>query len=171
MRAEMNPEFVSYVRARERQFLCAAFLVCGDAQAAGDLLQQAFAKLAARWDKVRPESPDAFVRRILYREAISSWRKVRRDDTGALDVEVIDPLEPGSSVSGRVDVEQALLALTPKQRAVVVLRFFEYRSERETADLLGASAATVRSQTEVALERLRAAIPSLETSSGGVDLR
>lgn len=184
MRAELDAEFASYVRARERQFLRAAYLVCGDAHLAEDLLQQALVKLASRWDKVRTESPGAFVRKILYRDAVSSWRRTRRERSGLEPVERIDDglgagsppgrhcwdgrhgadggTDVGSSVGARVDMHRALGALTPKQRAVVVLRFFEDRSEREAAEVMGVSVGTVKSQTHGALGRLRSSIPSLE---------
>jgi RNA polymerase sigma factor (sigma-70 family) len=70
-------------------------------------------------------------------------------------------------VGGRVDLVRALMGLTVKQRAVLVLRYFEDRSEGETADLLGVSVGTVKSQTSAALARLRAIAPSLEPTLSG----
>jgi RNA polymerase sigma-70 factor (sigma-E family) len=184
MRAETDVEFAEYVRARQQQFLRAAYLVCGDAHLAEFLLQQALVKLALRWDKIRGEHPDAFVRRVLFRDAISAWRRTRREHVG-LDETVYAagspqqaggpgaPL-PGAAearvedrVGGRVDLVRALMGLTVKQRAVLVLRYFEDRSEGETADLLGVSVGTVKSQTSAALARLRAIAPSLEPTLSG----
>jgi RNA polymerase sigma-70 factor (sigma-E family) len=174
MRREVDAEFAEYVRARQHQLLRAAYLVCGDAHLAEDLLQQALMKLALRWQRIRSENPDAYVRRILYRDAVSAWRRTRREHLDgaagrgagdgfgggpAEDVHAAGDTE--QEVAQRVDLARALADLTAKQRAVVVLRFFEDRSEAETADLLGVSVGTVKSQTHVALARLRLLIPDL----------
>src|SRR5688500_15801073 len=172
MRTEPDAQFAAYVRAREHQLLRAAYLVCGDRQLAEDLLQQALVTLALRWDRIRSENPDAFVRRLLYRDAISAWRKTRRDPRDGLPhepVEERDPGDHGDAAALRADVRRALLELTPKQRAVVVLRYFDDRSEAATADVLGVSVGTVKSQTHAALARLRVLFPDLESSLSGKD--
>jgi RNA polymerase sigma-70 factor (sigma-E family) len=151
---EVEREFAVYVAARQHRLLRAAYLVCGDEHLAEDLLQQALAKLAVRWERVRSGNPDAYVQRILYRDAVSWWRRVRRERLGAEPPELPEPGE-GQESDLRIDVRRALLALTPKQRAVLILRYFEDLTELETADLLGISVGTVKSQAHVALNRLR----------------
>jgi RNA polymerase sigma-70 factor (sigma-E family) len=166
MPREVDEDFARYVRARQHALLRAAYLVCGDAHLAEDLLQQAFTKVALRWDRLRSENPDAYVRRILYRDAVSSWRRTRRESL----VEALpDQGRPDESASvvDRLDVARALAALTPKQRAVVVLRYFEDRSEADTAEVLGVSVGTVKSQTHAALARLREQVPDLATTLTG----
>jgi len=160
MRHEVDEEFASYVRARQHRLLRAAYLVCGDAHLAEDLLQGALVKLALRWDRVRGENPDAYVRRILYRDAVSAWRRTRRESIAAV---LPDPghADHSTGVSDRLDLERALATLTPKQRAVVVLRYFEDRTEADTADVLGISVGTVKSQTHAALARMRQRVPDL----------
>jgi RNA polymerase sigma-70 factor (sigma-E family) len=168
MRQEVDPDFASYVAARQHQFLRAAFLVCGDRTLAEDLLQEAFVKLALRWDKIRSENPDGFVRTILYRDAVSTWRHRRREvlvdlvpeGRGGRD-------ETADSSALRVDLLSALDVLTPKQRAVVVLRYFDDRSVAEAADALGVSEGTVKSQTYAALERLRTVVPGYVSGQVG----
>ena len=86
-------EFVEYVRARQHTLLRAAFLVCGDVHLAEDLLQGALVTLARRWEQVRDEAPDAYVRRILYRDA------VRRGASGGTRSSASS--RPGSSRSTR----------------------------------------------------------------------
>ena len=161
-------EFVEYVRARQHMLLRAAYLVCGDLPLAEVLLEGALVKLARQWERVRDEQPDAVMRRILYRDAISSWRNRRPEVVG------MDPLweEPADSwdaeeVERRLDVLRALGGLTPRQRATVVLRYFEDRTEQDTAEILGVSVGTVRSQTHDALRHLRAALPRVDLGTGG----
>ena len=169
MQHEVDEEFARYVRARQHRLLRAAYLVCGDVHLAEDLLQGALAKLAPRWERLRHENPDAYVRKILYRDAVSSWRKTRRESLSTLpliDVPV-DDLSPRTGQ--RIDLERALDELTAKQRAVVVLRFFEDRSELEAAEALGVSVGTVKSQTHAALARLRALLPDFAPHLSGKD--
>ena len=161
MQQEVDEEFARYVRARQHRLLRAAFLVCGDVHLAEDLLQGALAKLAVRWERLRHDNPDAYVRKILYRDAVSSWRRTRRESLSLvpeLDLAGTEP-DRASRAGERVDLLRALGQLTPKQRAVVVLRFFEDRSEADTADALGVSVGTVKSQTHAALGRLRTLLP------------
>ena len=83
------------------------------------------------------------------------------------------PPEPRSDGAGddrveaRIDLERAMAQLTAKQRAVLVLRFFEDRTEADTAEALGVSIGTVKSQTHVALSRLRTLVPALEPAFTG----
>jgi RNA polymerase sigma-70 factor (sigma-E family) len=166
-----DPDFVDYVRARQGSLLRAAYLVCGDAHLAEDLLQGALVKLARNWPRVRDERPDAFVRRILYHDAVSSWRRRRHEVVGLDAVPTEDAPLGGPEqerVERRLDVLRALDTLTPRQRATVVLRYFEDRTERDTAEILGVSVGTVKSQTHDALARLRAAMPRVDLDTGGV---
>ena len=168
MRRAVDEEFAQYVRARQHRLLRAAFLVCGDARLAEDLLEGALARLALRWERVRTEDPDAFVRRTLYREAVSSSRRAGRE---SLDLRLAETLARDGSVDPaglgeRIDLERALELLTPRQRAVLVLRFFEESTEEDTAEVLGLSTGTVRSQGHAALTRLRALLPDLATARG-----
>lgn len=114
MERTADEEFVRFVRTRRPGFLRAAYLVCGDEHLAHDLVQEALIKVASRWHRLREGSPEAYVRRILYRDAISAWRKVRREDVVAEPAEV----ETGGSVSDPIgswvagaDVRQALQQL------------------------------------------------------------
>ncbi len=169
MRHDVDEEFARYVRARQHRLLRAAYLVCGDAHLAEDLLQGALTKLASRWDKIRHENPDAYVRRILYRDAVSSWRKTRRESLSSVPLIEVPVPDRTSQTGQRVDLERALAELTPKQRAVVVLRFFEDRSEVEAAEALGVSVGTVKSQTHAALAKLRTLLPDFAPHLSGKD--
>lgn len=163
MRREVDAEFAEYVGAREHDLLRAAFLVCGDPGLAQGVLQRSLTRLALRWDKVRSEDPDTYVRQHLYRDAVAASSRIHRyhrdhpdqlDDPGGAWAEVAGAPASESELARRGDLGRALADLTPKQRAVLVLRYFEGRGEGDTADLLGVSVGAVRNQTHSALARL-----------------
>jgi RNA polymerase sigma-70 factor (sigma-E family) len=164
-----DDEFVDYVQARQHTLLRAAYLVCGDLRLAEDLLRAALVQLARQWDRVREEQPDLFVRRQLYRDAVASWRH-RTPDQLLESPEWLEPDEPWDAevVERRREVLRALGALTPRQRAVVVLRWFEERDEHDVADVLGCSVSTAHSEGIEALGRLRDALPRSDIGAGGV---
>jgi RNA polymerase sigma-70 factor (sigma-E family) len=165
MRREVDEEFAQYVRARQHRLLRGAFLVCGDTHLAEELLEGALAKLAARWGRLRAEDPDAYVRRLLYRDAVSSSSRARRESLDLHLERLPDAPNPGD-VDDRVDPERALELLTPRQRAVLVLRFFEDRTEADTAEALGVSTRSVRSQSDAAITVLRRVMPGLAPAGG-----
>lgn len=163
MRREVDAEFAEYVGAREHDLLRAAFLVCGDPGLAQGVLQRSLTRLALRWDKVRSEDPDTYVRQHLYRDAVAASSRIHRyhrdhpdqlDELGGAWAEVAGAPASESELARRGDLGRALADLTPKQRAVLVLRYFEGRGEGDTADLLGVSVGAVRNHTHSALARL-----------------
>lgn len=164
MEAHLDPGFAAYVHARQRRLLRAAYLICGDEHLAHDLVQQALMKLAARWPRIKDENPDGYVRRILYHDAVSGWRRTGRERPYAVPADRVVP-DPSESVADRADLIAALRELAPRQRAVIVLRYFEDRTEAETAEILGVSVGTVKSQAHAALANLRVSFPALTTSS------
>ena len=155
-----DAEFSEYMAARQPSLLRTAYLLTGDQHTAEDLVQTALAKLYLSWDKVEQRgSLDGYVRRILVNEHNSLWRrswKRREHSTGELpEREHTDSYDDG--MSGAVwDVVQTL---PRKARAVVVLRYYEQLSEAETAELLGISVGTVKSQSSRALAALRERTP------------
>jgi RNA polymerase sigma-70 factor (sigma-E family) len=161
VRADGYDEFAAFARSCQPRLLRAAYLICGDAHLAEDLLQSAFIKVAQRWSRLRDGSPEAYVRTVLYRDAVSWWRRHRREITVAAPPEERAPDTADDEVPLRVVFARALGRLTPKQRAVLVLRFFEDHTEARTAQVLGVSIGTVKSQTAVALRRLRELAPEL----------
>lgn len=151
-------EFTRWARARQAQLLRAALLISGDRGRAEDLVQDALTQVAMRWRRLRDGSPDAYARRVIYHGNVSWWRRRRHEVLTAYDVE---PAQQHESLDRGLAIRCALAALTPRQRAVVVLRYFEDLTEREAADVLGVSVGTVKSQTHLALLRLREAAPEL----------
>jgi RNA polymerase sigma factor (sigma-70 family) len=105
--------------------------------------------------RLRDGQPEAYARTVLYRDAVSWWRRQRREVTVAAPPDTRATGAGSDDVPQRVVLARALGRLTPKQRAVLVLRFFEDHTEARTAQVLGVSVGTVTSQTAVALRRLR----------------
>jgi len=163
-----DDEFVEYAQARQHTLLRAAYLVCGDVRLAEDLVRDSLVQLARQWERVREEQPDLFVRRVLYRDAIASWRKRAHESIAATPVwHEPDEQWDAEDAERRREVLRALDALTPRQRAVVVLCWFEERPEIDAAQVLGCSTATVRAQADEALACLRTALPTIDLGSRG----
>jgi RNA polymerase sigma-70 factor (sigma-E family) len=151
-------EFTRWARARQPHLLRACLLLTGDRHRAEDLVQEALAKVATRWGRLRTSSPDAYARKVMYHDHVSWWRKRRGEVLTAYDVEAT---APAGAPEQRILLLSALRTLTPRQRAVVVLRYFEDLTEHQTAEVLGVSVGTVKSQTHLSLRRLREAAPEL----------
>jgi RNA polymerase sigma-70 factor (sigma-E family) len=159
--ADRDAEFTAYLDARQPQLLRTAYLLTGDRHQAEDVLQTSLAKLYLAWDRVRDrDSVDAYVRRIMVNENNSLWRrgwKRREYATEVLpDHEITDAYDEGLG-SALWDVVQTL---PKKARAVVVLRYYEQLTEAETADILGISVGTVKSQCSRAIAAMRDRVPS-----------
>lgn len=160
----VRQDFTEFVTARSAELLRLAYVLTADRHAAEDLLQNSLIKAAAHWGRIH-SSPEAYVRRIMYREQVSQWRRrARRPETAM--AQVPEPPEPdqAGTVEARLDLKGALLALPPGKRAVLVLRYLEDLPEAQVASILGCSVGTVRSQTHKAIAQLKAALPSLGLS-------
>lgn len=156
-------EFTVWAAGVERRLLRSAYLLTGDLHRAEDLVQEALVKVALRWDRLRDGNPTAYARTVIVRDNISWWRRRRelpaetRDDLAAVST---DP-------EAALVVRRALARLTPKQRAVVVLRHLDDLSVEDAAAVLGVSVGTVKSQNAAALARLRDGAPELLDLIGG----
>ena len=153
--------FADFVRDRSPELLRSAWLLTGDWHAAHDLVQTALEKCWPKWGR-RIEHPEAYVRRVLLTTYLS-WRRRR------WTMEVPSEDLPEQAADGDHDLRLALIGalarLTPRQRAVIVLRYFDDLSEAETAELLGCSVGTVKSHASRGLQELRAT-PGLAESLG-----
>ncbi|MFJ9783477.1 SigE family RNA polymerase sigma factor [Amycolatopsis sp. NPDC101161] len=157
MGASRDLDFSEYFAARVQRFRRVAFAFCGDWHEAEDLVQAMFVQLYRRWRRVRPDTADAYARRILLNLFLAGRRKSGREYVTAVVPETESP--PGRDTPLRLDVERALSGLTPRRRAMVVLRFLEDLPVTEVASLLGIAEGTVKSQTARGVEALRAALP------------
>jgi RNA polymerase sigma-70 factor (sigma-E family) len=162
VRDDLKDSFTAWAAGRRRALVRSAFLLTGDPGRAEDLVQQALFKIAMRWERLCDENPDAYARTVIYRDQVSWWRR-RRERVSA---QPIDSIEMPVDIEQSVVMAQALARLTPKQRAVLVLRFYEDLSERDTAAALGVGPGTVKSQTAAALQRLRETAPEVRVLLG-----
>jgi RNA polymerase sigma-70 factor (sigma-E family) len=163
---DRDASFREFVLRRGPALSRVAYLLTGDHQLAEDLLQTALARSVPRWSRlVAAGDPEAYVRRIMVNERTTWWRRGRYERVGHVD---LGP-EPatGADEADRVVLRASLLAalsrLTPRQRTVLVLRFYADLSVEDTAHALGCSIGTVKSTTSDALSRLRTATTDLRT--------
>jgi RNA polymerase sigma-70 factor (sigma-E family) len=136
-------------------------MLTGDRHAAEDLVQTALAKSWPRWSSItRDDVPEVYVKRVMLNTFISWRRRLWRREVPSEDTRELAGARVGADVADIVATRRILLdalaGLPPGQRAVIVLRYFDDLSERETADLIGVSVGTVKSQTSKAISRLRA---------------
>ena len=155
-----DAEFTAYLEARQGALLRTAYLLTGDRHQAEDVLQTALAKLYLSWDKVQDRGAlDGYVRRILVNETTSLWRRPFKRRERATEVLPEHGVEPTYDEGQRAAVWSVVSTLPPKARAVVVLRYYEGLTESETADVLGVSVGTVKSQGSRAMALLRDRTP------------
>src|SRR5262245_43808284 len=140
-RAARDADFAAYLQARQAGVLRTAYLLSGDRHTAEDLTQTAFAKLYLAWDRVRDQgSIDGYLRRILVNEHNSLWRRgwKRREVTTEFVPETAAPAGESDDGQGQA-LWEFVQTLPKKQRAAIVLRYYEELSEAETAAVLGVS--------------------------------
>jgi RNA polymerase sigma-70 factor (sigma-E family) len=148
--------FEAFVNERSRALLRYGFLLAGDPHTAADLVQEALLRLRDAWERGRGrEFPEAYVRTTMSRLHISWWRRLRHEYVTEWVPEkaIVDPSL--SRVEDDSGLWQALQTLGRRQRAVLVLRYYEGLDDDRIAELLGISRGTVRSQAMRALRNLR----------------
>ncbi|MFI7438676.1 SigE family RNA polymerase sigma factor [Nonomuraea indica] len=146
-------DFDEFVRARGDALLRYGYVLSGNMEDAADLVQEALARLGDAWPRVRrKDDPEGYVRTTMVRLHINAWRRRHREDLVAAVPE-----------NGRfdryddADLWAELRQLPPRQRAVLVLRYYEDLPDDRIAEVLGVSRGTVRSQAARALDKLRIA--------------
>lgn len=147
----------AFVTARYAALRRTAYVLTGNHHDAEDLVQTALMKAAGVWGRIH-ERPEPYVRRIMYHENISRWRRRRvAEELDGHDAAV----EHADATVDRIVIANALARLTPKQRTVLVLRYVEDRTEQQAATVMGVGVGTIKSQTRHALTRLRRLAPEL----------
>jgi RNA polymerase sigma-70 factor (sigma-E family) len=161
-------DFAEFVRGRSSALLRSAYLLTGDQHLAEDLVQETLARTHRAWPRLHADgNPEAYARKVMYHAQVSIWRRPKVAEVLPGELPDRGGADPADAVARRVAVQRALLTLSPRQRAVVVLRYFEDQTEVEAAEMLGVSVSTVKTQTARALERLRAVVPDLAPTVDG----
>jgi RNA polymerase sigma-70 factor (sigma-E family) len=163
-----DDDYADFVRSRTHALLRSAYLLTGDQHLAEDLVQEALARTHRAWGRLeRTGNAEAYARKVMYHAQVSLWRRPKVAEV--LPGELPDRSSgPGSeSAEDRIVLRRALLGLSPKQRAVIVLRYFEDHTEVEAAQMLGMSVSTVKTQCARGLERLRTLVPDLRGLGAG----
>lgn len=164
------PDFETFVRSSLGRLLRTAVFLVGDLHTAEDLVQVALERTARHWRRVGDEHPEAYARKILVNLAIDRSKKRRRGHDvpagGSADLELLAGYRVaafgGPGADRPDDLSADLAALPPRQRAVLVLRYWCYLSEREIADALGISTGSVKSHASRAMSALHGRLMSAQ---------
>lgn len=152
----MDDDIREFVRARHGSLLRRAYLLTGNREVAADLVQDALVRCCVAWRRRPPDNPEAYVLKVMVNAQISRWHRRRAVELPM--AELPDHAGPEAAQDGMWAVLQEV---APRQRAVLVLRYYEGMTEGEIADVLGVSVGTVRSQTAKGLTRLRLVLGSV----------
>ncbi|GIG88021.1 SigE family RNA polymerase sigma factor [Plantactinospora endophytica] len=134
--------------------LATAVLLTGSRAAAEDLLQAGLERLMRRWNRIHGDK-EGYLRRTMYHLAVDQWRSRRRRPEVLVSVEPPGRSDGTDALHLRQALVQALATLPPRQRTVLVLRYWEQLSEAEAAETLGCSIGTIKSTASRGLSRLR----------------
>ncbi len=147
-------DFAEYFAARRDAVRRSAYLLCGDWHRAEDITQVAMTKLYLAWPRLRETGMDAYARKVVVRTFLAENRRLWRRREQVTESLPEPPVADGD-VDQRLLLEAALSSVPPRQRAVLVLRYFDDLTEARTAEVLGVSVGTVKSQTARGLDTLR----------------
>jgi RNA polymerase sigma-70 factor (sigma-E family) len=158
--AELDREYAEFVASASGSLRRTAYLVCGDRHKADDIVQDALYKLYLSWPKMHKVGNQfAYARRMVVNAAHDGGRRPWRREVSTADMpERVDRSDFATGLADRDEVLEALRGLGPRQRACVVLRYYEDLSVEQTAEILGCSEGTVKSQASRGLDTLRQAI-------------
>ena len=157
LRAEQEEDFRRFVIDSRHRLVRTAYVLTGDYARAEDLVQTALVRTYRAWHRIeRRDVPEHYARRIVVHLHAAWWRRIahRSERPVAFVPEVVEA-DGTEAVDRRDQVWRAVLTLPPRMRAIIVLRFLEDLKETETAEVLGCSVGTVKSQTSRALAKLR----------------
>jgi RNA polymerase sigma-70 factor (sigma-E family) len=163
----VDPAFEAFVRGRSSALLRTAVLLVGDLHQAEDLVQESLWRTHRHW-RTAAASPDAYARRVLVNLTHDRHRRrIRRVAETSLEPELhAVSVDEVTALLARDELVSALRQLAPRQRATLVLRFWEDLSIEDTATILGCSRGTVKSNTSKGLERVRALLAAVPDAQG-----
>jgi RNA polymerase sigma-70 factor (sigma-E family) len=149
-------DFDDFVRGSATRLLRTAVLLTGDRAAAEDLVQEMYERMYVHWRRIRTGSPEAYARKTLTNLSANRWRsRGRKPEVALTDHHDQSAPDGTDAFAVRHQLLAALQELPPRQRAVIVLRYYEDLTETQTAEALGCSVGTVKSQASRGLDRLR----------------
>jgi RNA polymerase sigma-70 factor (sigma-E family) len=155
-------EFTAFVAGVQSELQRTAWLLTGSWEEAEDVVASSLAKVWRHWDRVSVANVrEAYARRMLVNVFLSSRRRLWRLEYPHAAPEAPAVKDPSDSVAVRATIEAALAKLSARQRAALVLRFFDDLPEAQVADVMGCRVGTVKSTTAKAVERLRV-MPGLQ---------
>lgn len=159
-------DFRAFVAARSQALLWFAHVLTGDPHMAEDVVQTALAKTALAWPRIRrKDNPEGYVRRAIVTTHLNALRrKPWREQPREMITDDVNAVSPEHELDERDAMWTALAELPPKQRAVLVLRYYEDLSEADIADVLNCSCGTVKSQASKGLQHLRTIVESEEAT-------
>jgi RNA polymerase sigma-70 factor (sigma-E family) len=161
----VDEEFTDFVRARGAALRRTAFFLTGDWQEAEDVTQTSLARLYVAWGRVESSGADAYARRIVVRSVVDARRRFWRRERPA-EVLPDTATVPDDPTEDRLDLVRALAMLAPRQRALLVLRYWDDLPVTQVAEVLSMSPGTVKSGTARALESLRRVLGADAVSVG-----
>lgn len=163
--------FASFVSAHSQALRRTAYLLTGNASSAEDLLQDALVKAWLAWKRVDPATAVAYTRRIMVNLSTDRWRRKRYDTVNA-DVAQWRPDESAersfAATEDRAFIVRQLSTLSPRERAIVVLRYYHDLTEADVAESVGCSVGTVKSTCSRALARLRTRAEAAQITSRSI---
>ncbi|WP_228386449.1 SigE family RNA polymerase sigma factor [Ornithinicoccus halotolerans] len=155
MGGESDEEFAGFVRDASPRLLAAAWLLTADRHSAEELVQDALERVYLRWPRLRSGQPLAYARKVMTNLHTDRWRRRRREVLVEAVPERPASERPSPPGGAGVDVVRALQQLPPRERQVVVWRYYLDQSEQRTAEELGVSPGTVKSSASRGLARMR----------------
>ena len=160
MKSSEEQAFREFVTARMRPLLRTAYLLSGDWHQAEDVVSTAIVKMYGAWARVRrADNPEAYARQVVVRTWLDERRRPWRREHPTAELPDTGSHGHGDDVAQRADLRRLLAELPARQRAVLVLRFYEDLSVERTAEILGCSQGAVKTLTSRSLDRIRALLP------------
>lgn len=165
MKSGTDESFAAFVAARSGRLIAHAELLCGHAEQARDIVQTVLTRAYPRWHRIEHDDPYGYLLRAVTNAVTDWWRRAHRRHESPASESLPEPSAPDpiGAFEDRQVLRGLLARLTARERAIVVLRHLDDRSEREVADLLGIGVGSVKSTCHKALRKLRVAVSEPET--------
>ncbi|GAB2626895.1 DNA-directed RNA polymerase sigma-70 factor [Paractinoplanes abujensis] len=155
---DTDESFTAFVATRSHRLIAHAELLCGHREQARDIVQSVLTRAYLRWSRIEHDDPYGYVQRSVTNAVTDWWRTGHQRHERPVDVVPDAPAGPDNALEDRRSLLAALDLLTGRERAVVVLRYFDDHTERDVAKILGISVGTVKSTCHTALRKMRIAL-------------